>query len=413
MDTEKTALRPCPVCGKNRVEVLTTMRYAVLEGSPLPSVSDIVCCLACGMVYADTPGTQADYDRFYTNFSRYDLHNPFGSGDEPFDARRIEETAGWLETRIGAKNTRIVDIGCAKGGLLKALSRRGFSSLAGIDPSAHCVEHVRAAGFSAWQGHLSRFPVDCGGGGEFDFIILSHVLEHVVDVHGALSSLRKLLAPGGKIYLEVPDASRYHNRNAAPFLFIEQEHINHFDRPHLAMLCGSHGLSLSDAIDKDIGIPPFGGFFAFGILAADQGAPSRISFGEEDRLKKAIATYIFESQRRSKMQEEFLTSVVKGRSVALWGAGIWAERLLATSVWKNMNIVAIVDRDLGKQGKHRAGHVIQTPEEGLRHLPENTLVIIAAFLHAETIRGELSEIHPGLPHLILTESCNALSENSQ
>jgi hypothetical protein len=99
--------------------------------------------------------------------------------------------------------------------------------------------------------------------------------------------------------------------------------------------------------------------------------------------------------------------------VALWGAGVWAERLLATPVWKNMNIVAIVDRDLGKQGKHRAGHIIQTPEEGLRHLPENTLVIIAAFRHAETIREELSEIHPGLPHLILTESCNALSENSQ
>ncbi|MDR0673996.1 MAG: class I SAM-dependent methyltransferase [Zoogloeaceae bacterium] len=388
MNAKKTALRPCPICDRNRAEILFAMRCAVLEGG----VSDVVSCIDCGMVYADTPGTQADYDRLYTDFSIYESQDALGSGDEPEDARRIEETAGWLEARIGARNARIVDIGCARGGLLKALSRRGFSSLAGIDPSARCVEHVRAAGFSAWQGHLSHLP---GCGQDFDFIILSHVLEHVVDTHGALSGLRELLAPGGKLYIEVPDASRYHHHQETrpPFGFFYPEHINHFDLPHLTRLCALHGLGVSDVCRKPV-IP------AFGILVSPH-FPCALGEEEENHLKNIIAAYHLESQRRSSSRIEFLLDQIGGRPVALWGVGEQAFRMLADPAWKKVDIVAVVDRDPAMQGKIYADCIIRSPEEGLRRLPGNTLVVILPFFHAEEIKRELTRLHTGLSSLVL------------
>lgn len=40
--------------------------------------------------------------------------------------------------------------------------------------------------------------------GSFDFLFVSHVLEHIEDDHRALSEMRRVLAPGGIAYVEVP-----------------------------------------------------------------------------------------------------------------------------------------------------------------------------------------------------------------
>jgi 2-polyprenyl-3-methyl-5-hydroxy-6-metoxy-1,4-benzoquinol methylase len=400
-NTEKTALRPCPVCGKKQAEVLAAMRYAIPEGFPLSAVNDIVACLACGMVYADTPGTQADYDRHYADFASYESPAGLGSGTLEEDVRRLEETADWLAMHIGAKDARIVDIGCAQGGLLAALSRRGFSSLAGIDPSARCVESLRAAGFSGYQGSFVSMPVECGR--RYDFITASHVLEHVVDVQCAFSALRQLLAPGGKIYIEVPNAARYHNgKYTLPFQEINQEHINHFDLLHLGMLGALHGFKVLDVVRKDTKTYRHESY-ALGVLMA-QSEPDPLpisSFDEEDKtcLKQAIASYILESQRLEKILFERL----KNHPVALWGVGAWLQRSLSAPVWKEMDLRAVVDCDPRKQGKSIADYTIQSPEEGLRHLPGNVLVIITANHYAEEIKNDLAGLNTGLSSLVLSE----------
>ena len=405
MNTEKTALRPCPVCGKKQAEILTTMRYAVLEDSPLPAESDIVACLGCGMVYADTPGTPADYIRHYADFANYESRGGLGSGMAKEDARRLEESADWLATYIGAKDARIADIGCAQGGLLAALSRRGYTSLTGIDPSARCVEALRAAGFSAWQGNAGSIPGQCTEKGGYDFLILSHVLEHILDVQGALSALCRLLAPGGKIYIEVPDAARYHNDNGEhllPFQKINQEHINHFDLFHLERLCALHGFKVIDAVRKDLKSSNVKEY-ALGVCMArnESGVLPLSSFDEEGKtcLKQAIVSYILASQRLQKIQLKKL----ENRPVALWGMGAWGQYLLSAPAWKEMNLAAIVDRDPRKQGKSIAGHIIQSPEEGLRHLPGNTLIIISSPFYAEEIENDLARLDTGLSSLVWTE----------
>ncbi|MFY9843934.1 MAG: hypothetical protein WAK23_12560, partial [Terriglobales bacterium] len=67
----KEFLRPCPVCDGKRGDVLHHQSFAVTDDYPLPDEYDVVICASCGMVFADTPATQADYDRFYATCSIY------------------------------------------------------------------------------------------------------------------------------------------------------------------------------------------------------------------------------------------------------------------------------------------------------------------------------------------------------
>ncbi|MDR3352202.1 MAG: methyltransferase domain-containing protein [Zoogloeaceae bacterium] len=339
------------------------------------------------MAYADTSGTQADYDRYYTNFAAYETPDGTGSGVKEDDARRLEESVNWLAARIGAKDARIIDIGCAQGGLLKALARRGFSSLSGIDPSACCVEQIKTLGFSAWQGHFDNLPSESE---KYDFIISTQVLEHVLDTHGAFCALRKLLAPGGKIYVEVPNAARYHNgKDTLPFQEINQEHINHFDITHMEILCASHGFTVTDVYKNQYNVLGV-------LLTCGGGTSSSCCQKDKTRLKQILSTYILESQQR---MYEF-SEKIRGKSVALWGAGARTQWLLAAPVWNETKIEAIVDRDPRKQGKRLAGCVIQSPEAGLRHLPDDTLIVITPLLYAEEIKNDLAGLKTGYPSFV-------------
>ncbi len=370
------------------------MRFHLAAGLPLPAAYEIVRCLDCGAVYADTPGTQADYDRYYTEFSRYeDAATASGGADNEADARRLEDTAAWLAERIGNKDMSIVDVGCGNGGLLQALSRRGYSALAGIDPAPRCVERLNSTGFSAYRGHLGNLPGTCG---VYDLVILSHVLEHVVDVTEALRAAYSLLRPGGKIYIETPDASRYHLDGFPPFYFFDPEHINHFDRSSLTTLGARNGFATLDHIEKDLVLPGNRHYPAVGILLQyKEYRPPSPQY--DDTLTEQISRYIAVSQAKQRDSEALFADAVKNRPVALWGAGSQAQRLLENSVLKHSHIVAVVDRDSNKQGKFFAGCTVQTPEEGLYQLPADTLVIIAAAIHAEAIRGEIAAIDADLP----------------
>lgn len=102
----------------------------------------------------------------------------------------------------------ILDIGCANGGLLEALSDRGFTNLTGIDPSPTCIRHIKQRGFNGYVSEISKLNNDTIG--SYNFIILSHVLEHIFDVNGAISIVNSLINYEGLIYIEVPNASSYH-----------------------------------------------------------------------------------------------------------------------------------------------------------------------------------------------------------
>ncbi len=261
--------RPCPICRGSSAEVLHRQPFVLPEGHPLGAGYDVVCCDACGFVYADTRVTQAEYDAYYARLSKYeDPHTGTGGGEQAWDDARLAGMAETVAAHVTGRDAKIVDVGCANGGLLRHLGRLGFRRLVGVDPSPRCAAATdTVAGATGLVGSLFSLPAKAG---DADAVVLSHVLEHVQDVRGGLAAARGLLRPGGVVYVEVPDATRYADCLAAPYQDFNTEHVNHFGPLSLASLLAREGFEVLTVRQKTIeaapGIP-YPAVYAAGRLA--------------------------------------------------------------------------------------------------------------------------------------------------
>ena len=268
------------------------------------------------------------------------LKQSTGAGKCWWDLERIKSTAGRIAGFLsGDKEKRILDVGCANGGLLGCLKELGFANLHGIDPSRACVENTRKLGIDAFSASLFHLPDDLG---IFDCVILSHVLEHVHDLQSALHIIRGLLKPQGLAYVEVPDASRYQHYLIAPFQEFNTEHINHFTLSSLHNLLAANGyhrrLSGKDEI----------------LSAPGKKYPIAFAFYEKsgisDPMEKdvnalySIRSYIAGSQALLD-QMEMKLSKLSAKEIIVWGVGQLAMKLLAETSLGSKNIVAFVDNN--------------------------------------------------------------------
>jgi SAM-dependent methyltransferase len=340
----KLALRNCPICEEIYCEVLHTQKFVLPDGHPLAGGYDVVCCEHCGFVYADTVATQKDYECFYSKFSKYeDNKTSSGGGDTPWDAKRFEDTALQIGSFLPDTQSRILDIGCANGGLLKALRKSGFENLCGIDPSPVCVANTHSSGVEAHTGSLFQIP---DGLGRFDFIILSHVLEHIRDLKAAVQAICGLMRAGGVIYIEVPDAARYVDFLFSPFQDFNTEHINHF---------------------------------------------SHVSLGNLMRLSGFLV-----KQQETKLIE----SAPKYPQVIIWGTGQLAMKLLAETSLANAQIVAFVDGNPVNHGKILRGVPILAPEEIVEM---DQPIIVTSILHQKAIAYRIRQLELSNKVILLFE----------
>ena len=108
----------------------------------------------------------------------------------------------WLVTTNTNPNSRILDVGCGAGNLLKRLAQIGYRNLTGIDPfldDAHCS----SANPRILNSTLEEQDE------EYDLIMFHHSLEHVPDPEATLLNAKRLLAPKGRILVRVPISASY------------------------------------------------------------------------------------------------------------------------------------------------------------------------------------------------------------
>jgi SAM-dependent methyltransferase len=375
------------VCAADGATLLRHQRFELPEGHPLSNGYDVVECGRCDFVFADTTVSQADYDRFYALFSKYeDNKTSTGGTENPFDRARLEITARQLTEELRDPAARILDVGCANGGLLLALKNLGVASLVGIDPSSACVANTRSLGLEAHQGSLFQpFPH-----GSFDCVVLSHTLEHIQDVRGALDWIGERLDPAGRrlVYIETPDATRYVDFLYAPFQEFNTEHINHFSETSLVNaleLAGFETLHTGQkvlAATAEMGYPAVYGFWRKAATRAT--APRR-----DPLMVERMAAYVARSKADLEAMDARLRAVIeKHPRVVVWGTGQLANKLLIETCLGQADIAAFVDSNPINQGKVLRGVEIIAPG-ALRDRPEP--IVITTTLHnraiADQIRG--------------------------
>ncbi len=166
---------------------------------------------------------------------------PPGTKPERFELRR-----DWLLARV-QPGERVLDLGCGEGFFTAALEEHGAHAV-GVDVVAEPLHRAKAR-FP--QLHLRRTPLDAPlvlDDHSFDVVWAGEVIEHVVDVVGWLSEVRRVLPSGGRLLVTTPDHPPALVLHLAddPEAFAEHfdpraDHLRFFNRGSLHALLGDLG----------------------------------------------------------------------------------------------------------------------------------------------------------------------------
>jgi 2-polyprenyl-3-methyl-5-hydroxy-6-metoxy-1,4-benzoquinol methylase len=100
-----------------------------------------------------------------------------------------------------------LELGCSDGYMTEMLARR-VAHLDVVDASKQFLDATRQRGLSnvrLTQSLFETFETD----ERYDCVFASYVLEHVLDPVSVLERVRSLLAPGGRIFIVVPNARAF------------------------------------------------------------------------------------------------------------------------------------------------------------------------------------------------------------
>jgi SAM-dependent methyltransferase len=358
MKENRFAARLCPVCGSMRSKLLYRQSFEQFSGASLMDGYDVVICQDCGAGFADDIPPQSAFDEYYRDLSKYE--DGFTAASEPPPVEpRFRDIAGLLAKFIPTPNSRILEIGCASGGLLKALRDLGYRSLVGSDPSPGCIRAARE--FYGIRGFAATVFTVPSPKEPYDFLILTGVMEHIPDLDRAVDQFRRLLRKGGRVYLEVPDASRYEPGLDAPFQEFSVEHINFFSQLSLVNLMRTRGFRL---VEAGLTLRPLHEVTCPCTYGVFEHVSEPVAIESDTETLAGLTVYIegckLEDARIRKSIEQALHP---GERMIVWGTGTHTLRLLATEGLDPSRIAVFVDSNPKYQQQQLRGIPIVNPAE--------------------------------------------------
>lgn len=178
--------------------------------------------------YGDAAGVNAAFERV--------IALPKDRSDNAGRMARVEAFARG-HFGDGKTDIRLLDVGAGLGVFPYAVKQHGWHCTA-IDPDARAVAHMKErVGIEALAGDFMTFE----GDRTFDIVTFNKVLEHVEDPVAMLRHAKAFLAPGGFIYVELPDGEMAAREGAGREEFFV-EHLHVFSFVSMAMLAARGGL---------------------------------------------------------------------------------------------------------------------------------------------------------------------------
>ncbi len=105
---------------------------------------------------------------------------------------------------------RVLDLGCGDGAAASLAARRNPGHhLIGLDWSAGALGRARRLGLTVVRSGTDPLPV---ASASVDVVIMSELIEHLVDTDAALEEVFRVLKPGGSLLLSTPNLAAWYNR---------------------------------------------------------------------------------------------------------------------------------------------------------------------------------------------------------
>jgi SAM-dependent methyltransferase len=128
---------------------------------------------------------------------------------------------------------RILDIGCATGDYLKALTAEGFNGV-DVEMNPDYVEEAKGKGLDVYR--MDAKSLQCPDK-SFDTALLFEVLEHIDDPQAVLREAKRVAQKN--VLITVPNCTGFHKLCDMGLTFehmLEKDHINFFTKADLEML---------------------------------------------------------------------------------------------------------------------------------------------------------------------------------
>lgn len=193
----------------------------------------------CGMIYVPEVLKEEYLNLVYAG-DEFEEETHRGFREEPRKSfiLAIYQDGMELLNRCGVTHGFLFDVGCSSGLFMEFAAGQGFE-VKGIEPSVYAVEMARRHGIDVAQGYFHK---DLLPNNSVDIITMWDVLEHCEHPDEILDAAFAALKPGGKIFIQVPNAMGLAPRilRQACNMFTGFGHINLFGPATLIRLLENH-----------------------------------------------------------------------------------------------------------------------------------------------------------------------------
>jgi hypothetical protein len=344
---------PCRIC---RGEVVALLDFGMQPFSNRflhdPNVAEdrfllaLNACTRCGLVQLREPPTAAAMSPRF-DWIRY--NEPEG---------HLDAVATSLAALLGDRpQAAVLGLTYKDASLVERLRDRGYPRCSVLTPAELGATDPRA-GIETIQASFT--PVVAAGirasRDPAEVVVARHVLEHAQNPLAFLSSLRTLLASGGILVLEVPDATR--SLEGLDYATVWEEHAVSFTPPHLVQAIEAAGLHL---VDLEIYPYPLEDSIV-AVCSVDKAVPATNEarfFGTQvptwDR-PRALARRYGEGfvGRREAVRAALDVARSEGKRVGLFGAGHLAIKFV-NLLGLESRITEVIDDHPAKKGMFLPG----------------------------------------------------------
>jgi 2-polyprenyl-3-methyl-5-hydroxy-6-metoxy-1,4-benzoquinol methylase len=240
--TDRIYYTQCPSCYSHHItKKLTATDHTVSHES-----FEIWHCDDCSIRFTrDVPDQQA-IGRYYQS-QDYISHTDTNKGIVNRLYRLVRHITlrgkrNLIGSYTGVSKGNLLDVGAGTGAFASTMQQWGWKVTA-LEPD----EAARNKAAELWSLELDDpsklFDLEAG---RFDAITLWHVLEHVHTLHEYLEQLTKLLKPGGRLFIAVPNYTCYDAQMYKEFwaAYDVPRHLYHFSPAAMSLLLQKHGLHI-------------------------------------------------------------------------------------------------------------------------------------------------------------------------
>ena len=299
----------CPACGGSHwlAEAIVS---DMTDGTPYR----LKRCHDCGLVRTvlDPDEERSVVAERHHVGNRADAATRFSPAVEQILRKLRRSRANRIAALAPRSSGSVLEIGCGRGELLAELSSMGFR-VRGTELSDSIAASARNRGIDV---HCDPLHADSFSPGEFDMVVMWHVIEHLQRPDQVLQWCRRWLKADGAVVVAAPNLDSWQARVAGSgWLHLDvPRHRWHFSLSTLARLAARTGLSIDSTIQFSLEYGPFGWTDALAVRV----------FGDHrlftDVLRRRDSGW---RRRRAQIPAFTLTGVVSGLAIPLEALAAW------------------------------------------------------------------------------------------